>query len=278
MIVDAHQHFWNLDAVSYPWMGPHYGSIYRNFEAPELEPLLRGNGVQKTIVVQAANSPEDTAYMLDVAERYEWIGGVVGWVPLDRPDVAFKQLQDLTKKPKFKGVRHLIHEEENPDWIIQDIVIEGLRVLASFELTFDVVAVFPHHLRHVPTLVKKVPNLKMVLDHLAKPPIKDKQMEPWKSQLERTADHPRVYAKISGLNTAAEWNTWSADDIKPYISVAVECFGADRLMFGSDWPIATLAGNYHKVWHETCRALRDYSDSQQLAIFGETARNFYHIE
>jgi L-fuconolactonase len=259
-------------------MGPHYGPIYRNFEAPELEPLLKENGVQKTIVVQAENSLEDTSYMLGVAERYDWIGGVVGWVPLDHPDVAFEQLQELTRNPKFKGVRHLIHEEKDPDWIIQDVVIEGLRVLAAFELTFDVVAVFPYHLRHVPTLVKKVPNLKMVLDHLAKPPIKEKQMEPWKSQLERAADNPRVYAKISGLNTAAEWNTWSADNIKPYISAAVDCFGADRLMFGSDWPIATLAGNYHKVWRETCRALRDYSDSQQLAIFGETARNFYRIE
>ncbi|MCL4318437.1 MAG: amidohydrolase family protein, partial [Firmicutes bacterium] len=118
MIVDAHQHFWNLDAVSYSWMGPHYGPIYRNFEAPELEPLLKENGVQKTIVVQAENSLEDTSYMLGVAERYDWIGGVVGWVPLDHPDVAFEQLQELTRNPKFKGVRHLIHEEKDPDWMV----------------------------------------------------------------------------------------------------------------------------------------------------------------
>ncbi len=277
MIVDAHQHFWNLDVVSYPWMGSHYGSIYRNFEAPELRPQLLTTGVQKTVVIQAANSSEDTAYMLDTAEKHEWIGGVVGWVPLDRPDVALNQLQGLAKNPKFKGVRHLIHEEANPDWVIQDIVIEGLRVLASFNMTFDIVAVFPHHLKHVPTLAKKVPNLKMVIDHLAKPPIKDKQMEPWKFQLERASDQPQVYAKISGLNTAADWSAWSADDIKPYISVAVDCFGAERLMFGSDWPIATLAGSYHKVWRETCNALSAYSDTQQRAIFGETARKFYHI-
>ncbi|GMA60747.1 amidohydrolase family protein [Alicyclobacillus fastidiosus] len=277
MKVDAHQHFWNLDKVEYPWLGPSYGPIYRTFEAPELEDQVKAAGIDKTVVVQAMDSYEDTHYMLDTASRFEWIGGIVGWVPLNNPDEAGRKLEEFTKNPLFKGIRHLIHEEQDPDWVIREEVIEGLKILASFGIPFDVVAVFPNHLKHVPTLAEKVPGLKMVIDHLAKPPIKDKSMEPWASQLARAAEYPQVYAKVSGLNTAADWETWSANDLKPYIEFAVEKFGANRLMFGSDWPVATLAGDYNKVWLETNKALEGLSRLEIDAILGKTAVEFYRI-
>jgi L-fuconolactonase len=152
-----------------------------------------------------------------------------------------------------------------------------LKLLASFGLTFDVVAVLPEHLLHIPTLAEKIPSLRMVIDHLGKPPIKAKQMEPWASLIKEAAAYPNVYAKLSGLNTAADWESWSAADIKPYIDYAFNIFGAERLLFGSDWPVANLAGDYAKVWSETNRALAGRTQAQIDAVLGESAIRFYDL-
>lgn len=277
MNVDAHQHFWNLERVAYPWLSGADGPIFRTIEAPELEPQLRAAGMDRTVLVQAANSAEDTAYMLEVADRYEWVGGVVGWVPLCDPDEAGRQLERLCRHPKFKGVRHLIHNEADPDWVVQDRVLAGLEVLASFGLPFDVVAVFPHHLRHVPTLAERVPGLRMVIDHLAKPPIRTREMEPWAGQLAAAAAYPQVYAKVSGLNTAADWETWGAADLVPYVEHALDVFGPGRLMFGSDWPVLTLAGDYARVWRETLAVLAPLGVQERSQILGATAARFYGL-
>jgi L-fuconolactonase len=277
MRVDAHQHFWNLDKVEYPWLVPAYGPIYRTFEADELETLLAASGVEKTVIVQAMDSYEDTDYMLETASRYDWIAGVVGWVPLNKPDEAARKLELYAKNPLFKGVRHLIHEEKDPDWVVGDKVIEGLKLLAAFGLTFDVVAVFPNHLKHIPKLAESVPDLRMVIDHLAKPQIKEGLMEPWSRQLKSAASYPQVHAKVSGLNTAADWENWSAIDIKPYIENAIDTFGAKRVMFGSDWPVANLAGDYGKVWTETNVALEGRSQEEINQVLGGTAASFYKL-
>ncbi|MCY9659985.1 amidohydrolase family protein [Paenibacillus chondroitinus] len=278
MIIDTHQHFWNLEKVAYPWLDPSFGSICRTIEADELEPLIRKAGINKTVIVQAMNSYEDTDYMLKVAAEREWVGAVVGWVPLNIPGVADKKLQEYAANPYFKGVRHLIHEEKDPDWVIRDSVIEGLKILSSFGLTFDIVGEFPNHLKHVPYLAEKIPDLRMVIDHFAKPPIKEKQMGAWAEQFAAAAQYPNVYAKVSGLNTAADWHTWSSEDLRPYIDYALTHFGADRLMFGSDWPVANLAGDYEKVWEQTNRAIADYSEHERAAILGGTAAKFYGIQ
>jgi L-fuconolactonase len=277
MKIDAHQHFWNLDKVEYPWLVPAYGPIYRNIEADELEPLIKAAGIDKTVIVQAMDSYADTDYMLETGGKYDWVGGVVGWVPLNKPDEALKKLEIYTKNPLFKGVRHLIHEEKDPNWVVQDEVIEGLKILAAFGLTFDVVAVFPNHLKLVPLIAEKVPNLRMVIDHLAKPQIKDQLMEPWASELNAAASYPQVYAKLSGLNTAANWDNWSAADIKPYTNHAFDVFGANRLMFGSDWPVANLAGSYSKVWEETNKMLEGRTQAEIDAVLGGTAISFYNL-
>ncbi len=276
--VDTHQHFWNLDEVAYPWLTPSLGKIYRNIDADELAPQLAAAGVDRTVIVQAMNSYADTNSMLSIAQTYDWVAGVVGWLPIHDPAETARKLDEYKRNPYFKGVRHLIHDEPNPDWVVQKQVIEGLRILADAGLTFDVVAVYPNHLKHVPTLAERVPNLKLVIDHLAKPPLGYEARAAWREQLAAAAESPNVYAKVSGLNTVmADFETWSCDDIKPLVDTAVELFGAERLMFGSDWPVALLAGDYAKVWDETCMCLTDLSTGERESILGGTGNAFYGL-
>lgn len=275
--IDAHQHFWNMSKTDYPWLIPAYGPIYANFFPRDLEPQLKAAGIDQTVLVQSMDSLEDTVAMLTQAEDFDWIGAVVGWVPLLDHAAERKALDRYSQHPKFRGIRHLIHEEKDPDWVVQPAVIEGLKILADYGMSFDVVAVFPNHLKHVPTLAEKIPNLKYIIDHLAKPPVKEKQMRPWADQMAAAAQSPNVYAKISGLNTAADWANWSAADLKPYIDFAIEKFGADRLMFGGDWPVAILAGDYAKVWAETNKALQGRSQTEIDAIRGGTAEKVYRL-
>src|SRR5258708_13299045 len=276
MKVDAHQHFWNLNEVEYLWPTPKDGPMYANFEPGDLEPHLRQAGIDRTVLVQAANSYEDTASMLRNAHAYPWIGAGGGWVELLHPDATRKRLEMYTKHPKFRGVRHLIHDEPDPDWVMQDVVIESLKILAQYSTIFQVVGVFPNHLKYVPVLAQRIPDLKLVIDHLAKPPIAKKQMAPWTDQMNDAAIFPNVYAKLSGLNTAASAN-WDAAELKPYIDFAFDCFGADRLMFGSDWPVCLLAGDFNRVWTETNKALAGRSATELEAVLGGTAQKLYRI-
>ena len=275
--IDTHQHFWHLAKVEYPWLKPEFGPLYRTYEPPELEPQLRAAGIERTVLVQSANSAEDTAAMLTQAEAHEWIGAVVGWVPLLDPEAAQRALERYTQHPKFRGVRHLIHDEPDPDWVVQERVIEGLKVLAAFGVPYEVVAIYPKHLGHVPTLAEKAPGLTLIIDHLAKPPLKDGRLGGWAEKMKAAAAYPQVYAKVSGLNTAADWNTWSAADLKPCIDTALAQFGAGRLMFGSDWPVCVLAGDYAEVWAETNKAIASYSQAERDAILGGTAQQVYKL-
>ena len=276
MKVDSHQHFWNLSEVEYSWLVPAYGPIYATFGPGDLAPQLKQAGIDRTVLVQSANSYEDTASMLVHSDVHDWIGAVIGWVNLLDPAETEKRISMYKRHPKFRGIRHLIHEEKDPDWVIQPVVIESLKILAAHGMIFEVVAVFPNHLKHVPTLASRIPNLTMVIDHLAKPPIAAKQMAPWSDQLKAAASFPNVHAKVSGLNTAASAN-WNADELKPYIDFAIECFGAGRLMFGGDWPVAILAGDYAQVWRETQAALAGRPQSEIDAILGNTAQRVYKI-
>ena len=280
MIVDSHQHFWDLEEVEYPWLVPDYGPLYRTFTPVELEPQLAAAGVDRTVLVQAANSFEDTDSMLRHAERQDWIGAVVGWVPLEDTEATSQALDRYLPNPLFKGIRHLNHEEADPDWLIRPTVIDGLKVLAERDVPYDVIAVHPLHLGHVPTLATACPDLSMVIDHLAKPPIASGEYDAWKADLRAAAEHPNVHAKISGLNTAADWESWSGSDLVESIGYALEVFGPQRLMFGSDWPVAVLAGDYAKVWSETNAALDELGlgGADRDAILGGNATRFYAME
>jgi L-fuconolactonase len=281
MIVDSHQHFWDLERVEYPWLVPAYGPIYRTFRPDELEPQLQAAGVDRTVLVQAADSLADTRAMLALADANDWIGAVVGWVPLDDPVAAARMLDEhLMGHPRFRGIRHLIHDEPDPDWVVQPAVMDGLRVLQARDLVFEVVAVYPLHLGHVPTIARACPDLRIVIDHLAKPPIASGDLGGWKRDIASAAAYPNVAAKISGLDTAADHATWTANDLVGPIGHAIDVFGVDRLMFGSDWPVTLLAGDYQRVWSATNHALGalGLTGPERAAILGGTAARIYAIE
>lgn len=276
-VIDAHQHFWNLDRVDYPWLTPGHGVIHRTWEEPDLAHDLGTAGVEHTVIVQSMDSFADTEYMIEVADRWPVIAAIVGWVPLDRPETANEALERYAADPRIVGIRHLIHELPDPDWLRRAEVQEGLALLAERGLTFDVVAVLPRHLEHVPYLSERHPDLRIVIDHLAKPPIAERGWEPWAGLLRAAAENPNVYVKLSGLNTAADWETWTADDLRPYVDHAFEVFGPDRMMYGGDWPVSVLAGDYPKVWAETQRLLESLAPADRDRVLGGTAAEFYRI-
>ncbi len=276
-IIDTHQHLWDPSARAYDWLDESAGPLFRAFGPDEIEPQLRQAGVDFTILVQAADTYEDTFSMLSVADTHEFVAGVVGWVPLDRADEAAAALDRLTTHPKFVGMRHLIHIYPDTDWVLSQPVIDGLRLLAERDLVFEMVAVIPRHLEHVPTIAAEIPELRIVIDHLAKPPIAENGWQPWADLITRAAEAPNVAAKISGLNTTADPETWSASDLQPYVDHALEAFGPERLMFGGDWPIATLAGTYQQVWDATLETLDGLDDADRAAVLGGTAQRWYSL-
>src|SRR6516225_4377836 len=254
-IVDAHQHFWNYGTYQTSWMEkpPYAGDaafalIRRSFGPADLQPELEAAGVSASITVQAADGPAENDFLLGCATINPWIAGVVGWIPLDRPDEAALMLERFSHKQKFVGVRHLINVEPDPDWIMRSTVIEGLKMLAVHGLTFDYVGILPRHLEHVPTLAELLPALRIVVDHLGKPPIAG-GFEPWASLLAAAAKARNVFAKLSGLD-AGQGDRWSASDLSRYVDHALTVFGPDRLMYGSDWPVSLFRGGYGKVWRE----------------------------
>ncbi|WP_342559344.1 amidohydrolase family protein [Metasolibacillus sp. FSL K6-0083] len=277
MKIDTHQHFWNFQRVPYKWPTSAEKEIYRNIEPDELAQILPTVNVNKTIIVQAFDSFEDTDYMLEIAKQYDWVAGVVGWLPL-RDETA---LREAIKKYKansyFKGMRHLIHNERDSTWLTHPATMNGLQILANENIPFDVVAVEPIHLEQALIVSERIPNLKMVINHLAKPKIAEKVFEPWESQMKELAKNSNIYAKISGLNTAASYD-WKADDFQPYIDRVINMFGSNRLMFGSDWPVLNLAGTYKQVVDATERCLNHYTKEQQEDIWYKSAIEFYRLE
>ncbi|MDA0635680.1 amidohydrolase family protein [Nonomuraea sp. MCN248] len=275
MIVDAHQHFWNPDTVEYSWLTPESGVLYRTYAPADLAPELRAAGVDRTVLVQAANSLAETDAMLAHADAHPFIAGVVGWIDLTDPAGAAAALDRYRRHPAFVGVRHLIHEEPDPDWLVRDGVLESLGLLAAAGLAFDVVSLLPRHLDHVVTVAERHPGLKLVVDHLSKPRIRDHEWEPWATKLATAASYPNVCAKVSGLVTEADHERWTVEDLRPYVDYAVERFGPERLMFGSDWPVVLRASDYRTVFQVT-HALLGGTDTEQ--VFGGTAVRVYGLD
>jgi len=281
VIVDAHQHFWVYGTYQTSWMemppyagDPTFKPIRRSFHPHDLRPELIAVGVHATIVVEAADAHKENDTLLTQARTHDWIAGVVGWLPLERPKEAERILETLGRERKFVGVRHLINIEPDPDWIFRENVIAGLRVLASHGLVFDYVGILPRHLEHVPVLAKQIPDLRIVIDHLGKPPIASREFEPWGTLLTRAAHAPNVYAKISGLDTG-DGERSSAPELAPYFDHALELFGPERLMFGSDWPVAVIRGGYSKIWKDMQTLLARLSQDERHRILGGTAIDVY---
>ncbi|HEY6804252.1 MAG TPA: amidohydrolase family protein [Pyrinomonadaceae bacterium] len=275
MIVDAHQHFWQVGRFDYPWMSSSLGILYQDYLPDQLEPIIASNGVAKTVLVQASNSIEESRWLLELAGANQFIAGVVGWVDLTSPEVDL-QLAELTKHPKFKGVRHLVESEPADDWLIRSDVLRGLNRLAAFDLSYDLL-VHTRHLQHVPRVAESCPELSLVVDHLAKPPIARKEIGPWLTAMKPVAAIESIRCKLSGLVTEANWAEWTVGDLRPYVESALELFGPQRLMFGSDHPVCLLAASYERVLDAFQEILKDLSEAERELIFATNATNFYRL-
>jgi L-fuconolactonase len=276
MTVDSHQHFWQVGRFEYPWMTPEVGALCHDFLPEQLEPILLRHGVQQTIVVQASNTVEETLWLLSLANQNPFIAGVVGWVDLQSDDVS-DQLHEFAGNPKFKGVRHLVESEPADDWLAQPRVIQGLRELSSCGLSYDLL-VHTRHLRYAKTALEECPELRVVIDHLAKPPIAHGGISEWAQELKPFASMTNAWCKLSGLVTEASWSNWRVEDFIPCVEIALEYFGPQRMMFGSDWPVCLLAASYAQVLDTVQTLLRDLSDDDRDLIFYKNAAEFYRIE
>jgi len=275
MRVDAHQHFWDLDRFPYPWMPPAPSPLRRKFLPEDLEPILERNRFDGSVVVQATTVEGEGPWLLDLASKHRMILGVVAWVDLTDSRIGAK-LDRLQAHPKFKGVRHPVHDEADDRWLLRPNVLNGLRELERRKVPYDLL-LRPQHLPVAIELVSKVPNLKMVVDHISKPLIAKRQMAGWEENIAALSKSPNVYVKISGMITEAEWKTWTADHLRPYVQHVWKLFGPDRCMFGSDWPVCLLAGVWKEVLAGFTQALGPTPEPERTKVMGETAVRFYGL-
>ncbi len=276
MRIDAHQHYWDPAKVDYFWMPPDHPVLSRAYGPEDLEPILERNNFNGSVVVQAAHDPREAAWLLDLASRHDSILGVVAWADLTSPDLPHV-LDRLQPHPKFKGIRHLVQDEPDVNWILRDDVIAGLKELERRSIPYDIL-VKPPQLHVVEPLCEKVPNLPVVIDHIAKPYIADRIFDGWAQQMERIAAIPHVHVKLSGMITEAKHDSWTSDDLRPYVQHVYSLFGPDRLMFGSDWPVCLLAaGSWKEALAAFTQALGAKGEEPRLKILGETAARFYRL-
>ena len=256
-------------------MSPSLGVLYRDYLPGQLEPVLLENGVSQTVLVQASNSVEETRWLLSLAGAHPFIAGVVGWVDLKSNEVD-AQIKEFTSHAKFKGVRHLVESEPADDWVIQSDVLQGLQQLSKVNVSYDLL-VHTRHLKYVPQVAEKCPDLALVIDHMAKPPIASVEFASWSKALKSVAAYPNIHCKLSGLVTEANWESWQAEDLKPYIKFALEVFGPRRMMFGSDHPVCLLASSYQRVLETFQEILSDVSENDREDIFALNAARFYRL-
>jgi len=274
MIIDSHQHFWKYDSVRDAWIDNTMKIIQRDFLPSDLEPLLATENVDGCIAVQADQSEEETNFLLDLAAKNNYIKGVVGWVDLCDSNVK-KRLEHFAQNELFKGVRHILQAEKD-GFMLDPAFVNGIKIVAQYNLTYDIL-IYPHQLKNSTLLVSKFPDQKFVLDHLAKPPIKSGHINSWKTDIQELAKRPNVYCKLSGMTTEANWQNWKPEDFEPYIHVIFEAFGPHRIMFGSDWPVCLLAGNYAETKQMVTSYLSQFTLAEQNQVMGLNAVNFYGL-
>ena len=274
-VVDSHHHFWEIERFDYSWM-PDGSPLATDYGPADLAPLVKAAGVDCTVIVQAVSSPEEARWLLELADQNDFIAGIVGWVDLTDPEVGYT-LDELQRSKYFKGVRHIWEGEDDPGWIVNSGAINGLHELVRRDLTFDFLAK-PPNLQFIPQVMQKVPDLRAVVDHIAKPLIADHLIEPWLTDMRKVASIDGIHCKISGMVTEADHQNWTADDLRPYVHHVLGMFGTDRLMFGSDWPVSTLAAEYQTVTDTAREILRSLSPEAQADVFGGTATRFYRLD
>lgn len=275
MRIDAHQHFWKFDPVRDSWITEDMNKIQRDFFPEDLKPLLAQHDLDGCVAVQASQSEEENKFLLDLAEKADFIKGVVGWVDL-KADNINERLQYYKAFPKMKGFRHVLQGEQDRAYMLQPAFMNGIRALKEFDFTYDIL-IFTDQLQYVPQFVEAFPEHKFVIDHIAKPEIKNKKIEGWDKAMIKAASYPNVSCKISGMVTEADWQGWKKEDFYPYFDVVVEAFGTDRIMYGSDWPVCLVAASYDKMIGIVQEYFQSFSAQEQANFFGNNAVKFYNL-
>ena len=276
MIIDSHQHFWNYEPEKHSWIDDEMSVIRCDFLSDDLQKVFDENGVDACVAVQADQTTEETDFLISLAENNNFIKGVVGWVDLRSESIE----EDLLKYKKYdvvKGFRHVVQEEQDHNFMLRPEFLNGIELLGKYDLCYDIL-IFPHQLGAALELVKKFPNQKFVIDHIAKPYIKDGFFEGWAVMMREIAKNQKVYCKISGMITEADYKTWTPEQVHPYMKLVLESFGAGRVMYGSDWPVCLVAGNYSIVKALVTDFISDLSQAQQNAIMGGNAAKFYNLK
>jgi L-fuconolactonase len=279
MTVDAHHHVWDLSVRDQDWItGPELQPLRRDFGVADLEPEARAAGVDRTVLVQTITVAEETPEFLALADTHDLIAGVVGWTDLTRPDITdeLARLRELPGGQYLKGIRHQVQGETDPNWLLRPDVRRGLTAVADAGLVYDLL-VLPHQFPAGVQAAASLPQLAFVLDHLGKPPIAAGRLEPWEAALRSLAALPNTYCKLSGLVTEADWKTWSTQDLRPCTDVALDAFGPGRLMFGSDWPVCTLAAGYGEVADAAGELTAGLSAAERADVFDGTATRVYDL-
>ncbi len=274
MRVDSHQHFWIYDPGEYPWITTTV--LKRDFLPDDLAPELRKAGLDGTVAVQARQTVEESRWLLNLADHYPIIKGVVGWVDLQFPDCE-KELTELARHPKFRGVRHVVQDEPDDRFMLKQSFLDGLARLEEFKLTYDLL-IYPKQLPAAIEVVKRFPRQPFVVDHIAKPLIREGKITPWNDQMKELGRCPNVWCKVSGMLTEAKLKQWKASEFKPYLDVVFEAFGQDRLMYGSDWPVCLLSGTYAEVFDLVSSYLNPMSLEAREKVLGGNAAKFYGLK
>lgn len=275
MTIDAHQHFWKYNPKTHVWIDDKMSAIRRNFLPSDLEKIYAENGIDGCVAVQADQTLAETDFLLDLAKNYDFIKGIVGWVDLRAENVE-ETLEKYASYKKLKGWRHIVQGEPDPNFLLRSDFVRGISYLENYGFTYDIL-VFPHQLGAVLEFVKQFPHQKFVIDHMAKPYIKDGFYDGWAILIKAIAQHENVYCKLSGILTEADYNAWKPEQLQPYFNHILKIFGSERLMFGSDWPVCLVAGDYTEVKQVVTSFISNLSEPDQNMIMGENATAFYRL-
>ena len=274
-VVDSHQHFWNYNPVRDSWITEDMQVIRRDFLPENLLPELRANGIDACVAVQADQSEEQNNFLLEHADTHDFIQGVVGWIDFESLHVE-ERLAHYSRYKKMKGFRHVLQGEPQRDFMLRKDFKRGIGLLRQFNFTYDLL-VFTDQLRYTTEFVAAFPDQPFVLDHIAKPNIKEHKIGQWEKDIKALAKHENVLCKISGLVTEADWQNWKYADIAPYLDVVVEAFGVKRIMYGSDWPVCLVAGSYEKVFGLVKKYFSSFTPDEQALFFHANATKFYRL-
>jgi len=275
MVIDSHQHFWIYETEKHAWIDDDMKVIRKNFLPEDLKTVYQDNGVDGCVVVQADQTLAETDFLLDLADKNDFIKGIVGWVDLRASNID-EVLNQYSKFSKLKGFRHVVQGEADHNFMLRPDFLNGIAALEKYNFTYDIL-IFPHQLGAALELVRRFPNQKFVIDHIAKPYIKDRFYDGWAALMKAISKHPNLYCKLSGMTTEADYNNWTPEQIERYMQLVLEAFGANRILFGSDWPVCLVAGNYTKTKELVTNFIAKLSSEEQAAIMGGNAIKFYNL-